>query len=331
MVRNLQVNKLLVSDLLIGEPIDEVNKNITDTNARRVVLASGRGSGKSVILGKRELDSLNTKNPAILTRFDAAGMFGTKDNQFFNKKVIEHYYEVVMAKKLLNYIKEYYPELYRRDCARIDSVVSEKILEVDRYINNAFYQNVGLSQTLFSGEIVSEIVSILRKGTKADSLTLMIDRFDWTHNSDPRVQNILKNYFDMFERVIVTSDDSSIKDDRRRNSLEDKGFKIVDFGYSSNPQVVKDIIKPRFLLDESKVGSKKFSVDDISDEDFVSLVDRCDGNISTMLDVLRDTETLYHWSGGNFSMSDAIDTECTDKLRGVKQLRKMSKPQKLHL
>ena len=331
MVRNLQVNNLLFSDLLVKEAVDDVNEEITDINVRKIILASGRGTGKSVILGKRELDSLKSKDLAILTRFDAVGIFGTKDNKYFNKKVMEHYYEVIMAKKLLNYIKEYYPDLYYRECSRLDGVVSEKIFEVDRYINDAFYKDSLLNQPLFSGEIVSYIVSILRRGTKASSLTLMMDRFDWVHNSDPRVQNILKKYFDMFEKVIITSDDSTIWSDKRMSQLKGMGFEVVDFSYARDPQVIKKIVEPRFELDEHKLGVKRFPVCDISDEDYSMLVERCDGNISTMLDALCEAESIYQWAGSNFSMTAAIDSGCTDRIRSSKQLRKISKPQKLHL
>lgn len=331
MIKNVNVNELLFSDLLVKDSVDEVNgKLTTDTTQRKVILASGRGSGKSVILSRREIDGLNTKEPAILTRFDASGIFGNKENKYFTRECIEHYYEVVMAKKLLNFIKEYYPDLYLRKFTRINDVTSERLLEVDRYINGAGYRGVSLKQTLFSGESVSEIMSLFRQGTGAESVTLMIDRFDWTHNSDSRVQNILKNYFEMFEKVFITSDDPTIMVDKKLNALLDKGYEVVDFGYSSDPSVVRKIVEARFSLDEEDEESK-FPVEMISDEDYQKLVERCCGNISTILDTVREAEVLYQWSGDDFDMSSTLDSACTDKLNGVKSLRKISKPPKLHL
>lgn len=327
MIKNVNVNQLLFSDLLVKEPVDEVNDKLADKRGK-FILTGSRGCGKSTILGKREIDSLKTEHPAILTRFDGAGLFGTKDNKYFNKPIMQHYYEVIMCRKFLDYIREYYPELYHTKFGSLDSVTNSRLAEIDRYINTAMYTGGQIDHKLFSGELLCEIVSMFRSGTGAKSLTLMIDRFDWTHNSDPRVQDILKNYFSMFEKVIVTSDDPTINDKKRKIDLNDKGYEVVNSSYSSDLDTVTDIVERRFELDEDT--RPKFPIGEVSVEDYASLIERCGGNLDTILDSFMYAETLHKWDERK-AVSTILDEACSEKVKGVKQFRKMSKPPKLYL
>ena len=327
MIKNVNVNQLLFSDLLVREPVDEVNGRLADKRGK-FILTGSRGCGKSTILGKREIDSLNTEHPAILTRFEGAGLFGTKDNKYFNKAIMQHYYEVVMCRKFLDYIREYYPELYQRKFGRLESVTNNRIAELDRYINTAMYTGGDINHKLFSGELLSEIVSTFRSGTGAKSLTLMIDRFDWTHNSDPRVQEILKNHFSMFEKVIITSDDPTITDKKRKTDLDSKGYEIVTATYSSDLDTVTDIVNRRFELAEET--HPRFPIEDVTSLDFSSLIERSGGNLDTILESFMYAETLHKWDERK-DVSTILEEACTDKVKSVKQLRKMTKPPKLHL
>lgn len=330
MVKNVSVNQLLFSDLLVKEPVDRVNEQITGDDKRgKFILTGSRGCGKSVVLGSRESQSIKSENPAVLTRFDGAGLFGTKDNKYFNKQIIEHYYEIVMCKKFLDYVKEYYPDLYFSKFTRLDHVTANRLCELDNYINNAMYKDVGIGQKLFSGEALSEMLSLFRVGTGCDSLTLMIDRFDWTHNSDPRVQEILKNYFTMFEKVIITSDDPMLATDKKKvAALEDKGFKIVGMDYSKDLDTVIDIVERRFDLDEDE--RHPFPIEDVSEEDFRRLIDKSGGNLDTVLEAFQYAETLKKWDSRK-SISAIVDEAGCEKVNAVKQLRKMTKPPKLHI
>ena len=328
MIKNVSVNQLLFSDLLVTEPVDKVNEQITgDSKRGKFILTGSRGCGKSTVLARREAQSIKTPHPAILTRFDGAGLFGTKDNKYYNKPIIEHYYEVIMCKKFLDYIKEYYPDLFVAKFGRLDSVTSNRLYGIDHYINNAMYKDCEIGHKLFSGEALSEIVSLFRQGVGAESLTLMIDRFDWTHNSDPRVQDILKNYFSMFEKVILTSDDPSISNDKKRKAaLDDRGYQLVQMDYGTYLDPVREIVQRRFELDEDTT----FPIGDVQDEDYLKLIDRCGGNIDMILDTFQYAEALRNWDSSK-DLSKVIEDAGTDKLNGVKQYRKMVKPPKLHL
>lgn len=328
MIKNVRINELLFSDLLVKQPVDDVNKDLSSEKYGKIILTGSRGCGKSTVLAKREIDSIDTEHPAILTRFDVAGKFGTKDNKYFNKTIMEHYYEVVMCKKFLNYVKQYYPKLYLEKFGKLESVTSSRLSEIDSYINNCFYTNQKIDQKLFSGEALSEMLSIFRHGTDCKSLTLMVDGFDWTHNSDPRVQDILKNYFTMFEKVIITSDDATIKEQKRKNDLSDKGFEIYGVEYSTHLEPVREIVEKRVSFDD--ICENKFPIDEMLDEDYLIMMDKCDGNLDTVIDSFAYAEELYNWDRRkniHFLLDDASD----EKVKAVKQLRKIGIGQKLHL
>lgn len=326
MIKKINVNELLFSDLLVKKPVDDVNEDLSSDVRGKIILTGSRGCGKSVVLGSREVNSVNTEHPAILTRFDGAGMFGTKDNKYFNRSIIEHYYEVIMCKKFLNYVKEYYPELFSSKFSHLDSVTTSRLMEVDNYINNAMFKDCDIRQKLFSGEALSEMLSIFRNGTGCKSLTLMIDRFDWTHNSDPRVQDILKDYFSMFEKVIVTSDDSTIRSDKRKKDLVDKGFKICGMEYSTHLDPVSEIVERRFELDDET----KFPIDRVFDEDYLIMIEKCGGNLDTILDSFLYAETLHNWDK-NKDIHTILSQASDEKVKTLKQYRRMTKGPKLHI
>ena len=262
MIKNLSVEKLLKSDLLVKENVDDVNEAITRLSARKIILAGSRGSGRSIVLKSREIESAGTSSPAILTRFDASSIFGKKDDVILNKTLMTHYYECLMSKQILNYIRDNYPEIFERDFLDLDNKVHRRILETSEYMNKDYLKNMAVPRMYIIGEVSSEVLSKFRKAAGADSVTLMIDRFDWTHNSDPRVQEVLKKYFDMFEQVIITSDDPKANTRKGVAALIDSGYEVMDAWYGKDPEVVKEIVRRRFAYDTTgQVGSKIFPID----------------------------------------------------------------------
>lgn len=332
MIKNLNTKELYHSDLFVSEVVDEANAAITAKPSKKIILAGSRGSGRSIVLHTREKESAWTGDPAILTRFDAVGMFGTKDDDVFNREVMAHYYEILMSKKILNYIRQYYPQVFEKEFRKVDIKVREKLLDIDHYINDAYYKPMKIQHKLISGEISSEIMSKFRKATGAESVTLMIDRFDWTHNSDPRVQAILKRYFDMFEKVIITTDDKKANSLKGVASLIDKGFEVAAIGYGQSAETVEEIVRRRFALsDEYEEGRKVFPISDVSGEVFESLVEKSNGNIDVILNTFREADTLYQWDGKDFDPNNQLEKICGRELNKVKQLRKMGTPRRLHI
>lgn len=300
MIRNVSVNQLLFSDLLVRDPVDMVNELITDkTSRRKIVLAGSRGSGKTVVLCSRENEGIGTNRVALLTRFCDSNIFGrTRD---FNKEFLEHYYEVAMVRKVLDHIKNYYPDLYIAKFSETGNWIGEKELQLHGYMKDQLFGCGKLSRQFFSGEVLSEVLSKFRRATGADELTLMIDDFDWTEVRDPRVQRTLQNYFDMFEKVIITSDDQNTKKSGRIKQLEGRGFDVVDFGYSHDLSTVREIVERRFSLDEGESLSN-FPVWDITAQDYEKVINATNGNINCVLDAAMLAEKKFRQNPDTFDM-----------------------------
>lgn len=330
MIKSVNVNQLLFSDLLEKESVDEVNLRLTGNNKRgKLILTGSRGCGKSTVLAVRENTATQTSDPAMLVSFEGTGLFGSKENRRFNRTVMEHYYEVIMCNKFLNYVKKYYPQLYTAKFSRFEDTIVTRLDEIDRYLSNYRYTDVDLREKLFSGEALSEMCSVFRSCAKADTLTLMIDRFDWTHNSDPRVQKILSNYFTMFEKVIITSDDSTLlRDKKKKANLDKSGYEIVVMDYGCNIDTVKKIVEARFKVDGDEIDN--FPVEFTSDEEFRKIVEVSGGNIDTVLDIFRYAEIIHNWDFKG-DCSTVLDDASQEKTSLIKQFRKMYKKPKFHL
>lgn len=328
MIKNINVDKLLLSDLFVSDVVGQTNAGIDIIGGNRVILAGNRGTGRSVILSSREREHAGSENPSIYTRFDACGMFGKREDEVFNREFMEHYYEVLMSGKILDYVRRFYPDVYVKKFMKDDALYEGRLYDTDKYIRDAYYVERQLREKFSPKEITGDLVGKVRNSIGADSLELMIDRFDWTHNSDERIQSILANYFDLFDRTIITSDDSTID----KKHLNDEGYSIGQCGYTHIPVVVREIIKRRIDLGkEMNQDETPFPIDEVSDKTIRDLVDRTDGNMNLMLNAMIEAESLYSWHGEKADVDEVVDRAASLALESEKQLRKVSHPQKLHL
>lgn len=330
MIKNLQPNKLYFSTLCVRDALDDENRKIDEITKGKIILSGGRGTGKSIVLHDREKKSIGTADPAMLMRFDACGIFGKREDDVFNSSLMKHYYEVLMSKNMLNYIETYYPILFEKEFRDLDEKMHRKIKEVDNYINNAYFRSTPLPRKYFTGEVSSEILSRFRRYAGVESVTLMMDRFDWMHNSDHRVQGIMRNYFDMFDKVIITCDDKNATKGKRARDLVDRGFTITEVGYCKDGGVIRDIVTRRFTEDPENIRNP-FPIKEVSDSTFDSLIDRSGGNITTILGTFNDCQTQYEWDDKDFDVDKQLQKSCERELRRVKTLRSICKGPKLHI
>lgn len=328
MISNVSVNELLFSDLMAKDPVNVVNRTIDQKISRRkIILTGGRGSGKSVILGSREQKSLMTAHPAILTSFDSESF--SSNEGYFNKEFMEHYYEVIMSKKLLDYVKEYYPGLFNTKFIDLNYLVTGRLMEVDNYIKNVKYKDIDIKNKLLSGQFVSSILLLFKCETNVRDVTLMLDRFDWTNGGDPEMQSILSNYFDIFERVIITSDDESLISEERTSELVSKGFQIITSTYSKDPNIVKQIIKNRFMFGNS--GSNKLPISIINNSDYERLIEISGGNLDMIMASFIDAQIQYRSNYRDDEVTKSVEDACNKRMESMQLLKKRTSDIRLHL
>ena len=336
MNRYLNTQELLRSCEFVKEPVDELCSKIEESSSKKIVLCGGRGIGKSTVLCHDEAKKLRTPNKCIVTRFDSAGLYPNYPD-IFNEKFYSHYYEIVFSYSLLNYIKRNCNIAQLNDVDRVilnkyqyllDQFAEEKRI----YVNNVFYDDkVSLSKYLETGEIVGEILKPLKNIFKLDTFSVAIDRFDWTNNNQKISQDILSKYFDIFDKVIITTDDEDLKNESNRETLHKKGYTFIDINYGQNKEIVKNIAEKRIAKLNQNINNLAFNYSLIADMIDENLIAKTNGNIGMMMRIVDFTYDMFQWEDGDCNISEAFNVSIDKQLEENKQLRKVIKSPKLHL
>lgn len=93
MIKNLNADRLIDSELFIREPVEDICKRIENCNSSKIILTGGRGVGKSVVLRNKEKGDLFKGDKSIYMWFDPVARFDEK-SQWFDEEFITHYYEI---------------------------------------------------------------------------------------------------------------------------------------------------------------------------------------------------------------------------------------------
>lgn len=335
MIRHINPHEIIKTEQFVREPVDTLSNDIVKNSSKMIILNGGRGSGKSLILYNMEDKGLGTENQTIFTRFDSTINFSINSNELFDERFFNHYYELVFSWKLLSYIRRNYILTYDSNFKDIETLLRWISKSTDHFINNVCFDKEELQRYLTPNEISNEIIERFKKCLGIETLALAIDRFDWINGSSAYTQQIIRKYFDLFDKTIITTDDSSLDSEDRRIELENKGYSFVPTMYGKNVDVIKQIIRKRIkLYNEITANSRRFFDESImTDEIYESLVGKSNGNISLVLDTFGEVADLLDWHEGYIeNLKHRFDTEADNQIAKIKQLRKMSAhPPKLHL
>lgn len=335
MIKHINPHEIIKTEQFVREPVDTLSNDIIENSSKKIILNGGRGSGKSVILYNIEDKGLGTKNQTIFTRFDSCINFSINPSGLFDERFFNHYYELVFSWKLLSYIKRNYILTYDSNFKDIETLLEGISKNTDYFIKNIYYDKEELPRYLTPTEISNEIIERFKKCLGVETLTLAIDRFDWTNGSSTYTQQIISKYFDLFDKTIITADDSSLDSKDRRTELENNGYSFVTATYGKNVDVIKQIIRKRIkLYNETIENSRRFFDESImTDEIYKNLVSKSNGNISLILDTFGEVTDLLDWYGGHIEdLKYQFDIETDKQIGKIKQLRRIdATPPKIHL
>ena len=330
---NVYINstQLVHDERFIREPADKYGRTLQENSSSRIILNSGRGTGKSVILNNMENRNVGTNEPVIYTHFDSIVNFSRVPTDRFNEVFFEHYYEINFSWKLLNHIKKYYVLTYQNYFKDIELLLKKITEELDKSVKRLYIDEMVINNPLYATQISSEIIERLKKHLGISSVILAIDRFDWTNGRSGYAQQRLSKYFDLFNKVIITSDDEALIDEINRKQFENKGYSFVSQNYGNDLSIIKSIIRKRIQTYNATNNDYRFNEDDITNVIYENLINNSNGNISTMLTTVYEVINLSKWENGKVDLSDLF-TKCLDEQNNnVKELKKISVPPKLHL
>lgn len=297
-MKDIHASELIFQSEFLREVTDKECEKLNNLNKGTIIINGGRGTSKSVLLNENTNRELGKPiNQTILMNFDSIGFshHETFDNNFF-----EHYYEILFAKKLLNYLKFNYPMLFQKEFLKENDQINSCILEVNNYINEIYFSDVNINKYYKSNELVNDIIQKMIKGLKVSYLNLALDRFDWINNSNELVQKLLSKYFNNFNKTFITVDDETIDPKK----LEKNGYQFMNISYNYDIDVIKEIFNRRLKTIETN-----FKIELIPDEIFDFLVIKTKGNIKLMLEILKEWITDYDWDQKSDIDLSAINQE----------------------
>ena len=314
------LNTIINTDLFVREPVDKINKEILNSDHKRFILTGGRGSGKSTVLDSLENRGLGTEEQTIKTQFDSVGFIGCIPQENLLTDLYRHNYELSFSFKLLFYIKNNYPLLYEKEFKEIYNKLKEIDLAFINAINNVIFASSKLNNFSFlkTMSIVSSLVVKIRNLLELDKLNISIDRFDWTNNSSKLSQEILADYFSLFDKVILTSDDDSICD-----IVKYKDYILKRINYGRDIEVVKMILQ-KYLGHNKKY--KNFDINNISDKVVERMVNASSNNISCMLKAIDYLEKI-----NDQDIEKQTENIINGEVRRVRELKEISIKKKLYL
>lgn len=330
-MNTLRPCNIIYTQELVEEPVVDVLKTINNDTSRKIIVNGGRGNGKSVVLEDLEKNSIGSSNPTITMCFDSIINYAAEPNEYYDQRFFEHIYELTFAVKLLTFIKTNYIEIYKRDFAHIGDTLEIIGKDTDNYIRNVSLGDmVQIKRYLSAGEFTSLIIETLKKNLNLESLNIALDRFDWVNGKTPYVQGLLSNYFQYFDKSIITVDDDS-------NDLleqENNGFSIISIDYNKDINCVKEIIKRRMDYYNQSPGEHVIThrVDGlVTDDMYQKMINETNGNLSMMIDIFHSAGLLYNWHDRSSGFEDDLDHEISEKKKEEKQLRLHSRPPKLYI
>lgn len=306
----LNASGLINSNEFVSEPVNHLNKVIFKESAKKIILEGGRGCGKTVLLKSIEKNKVGSDNPTIYTHFNSISSFAKMPNELFNYDFFEHYYELIISLKIINYIETYYSS-YSSDFFKERKLVYSLLKETDNYLRNIFYQQEELSKYLKRFEISKVLIDKMKFCFNVEDINLMIDRFDWVNNRSGYTQNILKSYFDLFNKTIITSDTKL--DILSRREIINKGYIFEEIRYGKNIDILKEIIRRRIEL-YNKVNNLNVSLDIISDNMYEKLIYDFGNDISSMISVVLNTLVAKE-----FYKKDSINNLLLEEINNIKE------------
>ncbi len=322
--------KTLKSDLFVRKPVDDVCRKINDNSSKQIILNGGRGTGKSTILYNLRNSSIGTDSPTFYTYFESATSIPREPNNLFNEEFLKHYYELKFSLKLLQNIKEKYPIIFVKYFLGINETARNLNMEMCDYINNRFYVNPrgSIDTYLAPGQMSYEILERLKSGLGIGSINVSIDRFDHINGSSAYVQNLLSEYFSMFDKTIITADDPSVSIE----NVREKGFDIITADYGGNIDIVRDIINRKIQEQTAYDQRKYFNLSLVTGEILERLIADSNGNISIMLKAATEAVDSYQWYAGKRDFGELLLLETQELVKQSDKMLSYSKnPPKFHL
>jgi len=316
----IKANNLVNSEEFVREPVDKEVNEILNSSSNKIILTGGKGIGKSTVLCGLEKRGLGCKEQTIYANPEGVITLAKEPNEMFCNRVFDYLSELRFTNNILFYIKNNYPIVFKKYFEKDMESVHSLLDELFKQLNNSCFEDVTIECKHGTKELSFDVLNRFRQIMEIDKLNIAIDRFDKMNGSSEYVQKTYERYFDMFDKVILTSDDPNLDNE----GLFAKGYNLRHISYGNDKDVLKEIIRRRKSLYEDNKTYKELFTTDL----FLDKLTKFDGNIDLSLETLVCVRDLFSWyNGSDHSVESILDEAIEDKKESAKKFERIiSKP-----
>lgn len=334
LIKRQRVEDRVNNGEIYKEPVTKIVTELKETSSDKIILTGSRFSGKSTVLYEMQKEDATTMNPSIICHFEGASHFYGAIDEVFTKEFFRHKYELEMADKILIFIKKYYEKLYYNCFLETDKKILKMFNELNNYIRNAYYKDVKIEKLLSFGELTEKIIKTFKGKLPVETITLILDRFDWINNSHEMSQQMLSDYFSLFDKTIITSDDKTILENSRKLDLNQKGYEIKEVNYGENFEIIKEILNLFITTYNNNLenGDKPFLQSYLTNELLIEAQSLSKGNIQMILEATDYAHDLYSYPiFEKRSFEELFMKRIEEIINKRSEIEKMSRVKKLYL
>lgn len=296
----------------VVEPINAIHKKIDESNEHVLVLKGVRGSGRTTILLEKETKNYVGKEINIYHHFEHAGFGVTKED--VGSDFIKHRFELEMASVFLRYI------IAEGIFDRHTETIAKEVKELRRLfvydINNLGINGSFKSKIVKTGHYTEYLAKAIKSVYYPEKFSFLVDRFDWMFNRGIEAQECIRNYFPLFDQVVLTTDDETYS----------SKYPTIEVKYGKEKETVKAIIRKYVeAKNNGKSIEEHLDLSYLSEETIDYIVEKANGDIEI---ILRAIKNLYCYSGcyTEEELNNALKMEMKDQ---VNKRQKVKQPEHL--
>lgn len=315
----INARNLVNSEQFVREPVDKEVNNILNSSRTKIILTGGKGVGKSTVLCSLENRGLGCKEQTIYDSPEPAIALAKEPNDIFDGRVFDYLSELRFTNNILFYIKRNYPIVFQKHFERDMESVNYLLQKLYEQVNNLEFDDTTIECSYGIKELSFDVLSRFRQIMGIDKLNIAIDKFDKINGSSEYIQKTYEKFFDMFDRVIITSDDPSLDNER----LLGKGYKLISITYGNDKDVLREIISRRESLWEDSKTCEGLFLTDL----FLDRLIELNGNIDLSIEVIRYLNSFLVFYGNNYNIENELEKVIKEKKESSKTLERIiSKP-----
>ena len=303
---DLEYNTSIINDAV------EKEIKIIEENKNDPIILIGKGTGRKYLLNNLN-KSENLKYNYMNIYLEPLKMFDEKD-EGYNKEVVDTYYELRFARALLKQLNEKYAQLdsYTK---RLNASINNELKDFDNAYNKYYIYDdyTTISNLKYTKKILNNYRELNDK-----KIALIMMKFDSINDNDLYTQKYLKQYFDYFDKVVITSDDETLQENEKIHK--------INYDLNAIEQIVRYQIH-KYINGNDILSYKKdmyfyFMNQFINQDNIKYLYNEFNGNIQNIIDVYRyfivfdyKFETDIKKLVSNIKESNDLINQCTKKVK----------------